>query len=129
MADDERAERIGKQVHLSVGARDVLTTIKDRFGVTQQIAVERGLEFLLALPAPVLQEVFRRDGDPISTLVRMKLAEQAGAGPDATSIEEAEAIIRTQTERLARLARSYRRELDDQHAGDKSKKQQQGKSK
>lgn len=117
MEEDAADKAVSKQISLSPAARRVIDTVNEKYGVTKVAAAERGLEFLLTLPDAVLQEVFRRDGDPIGTLVRIKMAEQAGADPNATSIEQAEAIARAQVERLGRLARSYRAELDDLHGG------------
>ena len=118
MSDADELERpVPITVDLSPRARTAISKFKESFGVTQKAGVERALEFLTTLPEPVLQEVFRRGGDAIGRLIELRLAEQAGVAADATSIDQAAAIIRAQAERLATLARAYRRELDDLHRG------------
>lgn len=107
---------------ISSRAAAVVERMKLEFGVTQKAGVEMGLEFLGSLPPTVLREVFRRGGDPISELVKLKLAEAAGAS-DATTIEQAAAIAKMQIGRLEQIATSYRRELEDAAGQGKSKKQ------
>jgi len=111
---------VGTTVNLTPRSRAAVDSLKETYGVTKQLGLERALEFLMSLPPAVLQEVFRQGGDPVGALLRLKLAEQVGAG-DATTIEQAAAIARSQVDRLERIATSYRRELDDHLGGDTSK--------
>jgi hypothetical protein len=120
VAGANSVDRVSKQVNLSPRARDVFDNLKRDYGITQQLAVERAVEWLMTLPPAVMQEVFRREGDPTGTLVRLKMAEAVGAG-DATTVEQAAAIARQQVDRLERIATAYRRELEDHAVGDTSK--------
>lgn len=113
MADaDAQQKVVPVTLELSPRARDVVAGFKEHFGVTQKAGIERGLEFLASLPREVLRDVLTKGADPIGRLVRLKMAEEAGAAGES-NLEQAIAILRQQLDRVENLARAYRAEVED----------------
>lgn len=120
MGQKDDAKRIAVTLNLSERAQLIVKNIKEEAGMTQTAFLERLLEWYADQDSSVAREIREKNGDATGEMVRIKLAEMAGAGEEIKHLtfEKAIALARLSLSRLEAMGKTYRREAKGKSAGD-----------
>lgn len=113
--DDEKV--VSLQVEVTPAARRVVDGLKETFGVTKRVGVERLVEWFASQDKRVQRAILDRSADAATEIAREKMAAMTEAGDSTAlsniSIPKAVELIRLLTQRIEQIDEARRRELAD----------------